>query len=151
MKIAVAFHVLGVVVWVGGMFFAYVVLRPAAALLLEPPQRLSLWQDTLRRFFRWVWLAVAIVLVSGLWMFVEMGGFTGVPLHVHGMLLLGLAMMAIFAQVFFGPFRRLSLHVVAADWKAAGAALGQIRQRVGLNLVLGLTTIVIATVGAAVL
>jgi uncharacterized membrane protein len=150
-KIAVAFHVLGVVVWVGGMFFAYVVLRPAAAHLLEPPQRLPLWQDTLRRFFNWVWLAVVLVLVSGLWMIVEMGGLKGVPLHVHGMLLLGLAMMAIFAQVFFGPFRRLSLHAAAEDWKAAGVALAEIRQRVGLNLVLGLTTILIATAGAAVL
>ena len=75
MKIALLFHVLEIVVWVGGMFFAYLALRPAAALLLEPPQRLALWQDTLRRFFNWVWLAIAFVLGSGLWMFFRMGGF----------------------------------------------------------------------------
>lgn len=150
MKIAVFFHVLGVVVWVGGMFFAYMALRPAAAQLLEPPQRLVLWQETLRRFFNWVWLAVAFVLASGLWMLFEMGGFAGAPVHVHAMLLLGLAMMAIFAQVFFAPFRHLSTNVAAKDWKGAGAALNQIRKRVGLNLVLGLLTITIATVGAAI-
>ena len=33
-------HVAGVVVWVGGMFFAYVCLRPRAASQLEPPPRL---------------------------------------------------------------------------------------------------------------
>lgn len=148
MKIAVFFHVLGVVVWVGGMFFAYMALRPAAAKLLEPPQRLLLWQDTLRLFFHWVWLAVALVLASGLWMFLEMGGFAGAPVYVYAMFLVGVVMMVIFAQVFFAPFRELSTSVTAKDWKAAGAALGRIRQRVGLNLVLGLLTIAIATVGA---
>lgn len=150
MKIAVFFHVLGVVVWVGGMFFAYLALRPAAALLLEPPQRLALWQDTLRRFFNWVWLASAFVLASGLWMFFRIGGFAGAPVYVHAMLVLGLAMMGIFVQVFFGPFQRLSAHVAAKDWKAAGTALNQIRQRVALNLALGLLTIMLATAVAAI-
>lgn len=151
MKIAVFFHLLGVVVWVGGMFFAYLALRPAAARLLEPPQRLALWQDTLRRFFNWVWLAVVLVLASGLWMLFQIGGLGGAPAHVYVMLLLGLVMMAIFVHVFFVPFRRLTTHVGAKDWKAAGAALNEIRQRVALNLVLGLLTIAIATVGAAIL
>ncbi|MFO1206710.1 MAG: CopD family protein [Burkholderiales bacterium] len=151
MKIALLFHVLGIVVWVGGMFFAYLALRPAAALLLEPPQRLALWQDTLRRFFNWVWLAIAFVLGSGLWMFFRMGGFTGAPMYVHAMLVLGLTMMGIFVHVFFGPFRRLTANVAAKEWKSAGAALNQIRVRVALNLALGLLTIAIATLLAALL
>jgi uncharacterized membrane protein len=150
-KIAVFFHLLGVVVWVGGMFFAYLALRPAAARLLEPPQRLALWQDTLRRFFNWVWLAVVLVLASGLWMLFQIAGLGGAPAYVHVMLLLGLVMMAIFVHVFFVPFRRLTTHVGAKDWKAAGTALNAIRQRVALNLVLGLLTIAIATMGAAIL
>jgi uncharacterized membrane protein len=150
-KIAVFFHVLGVVVWVGGMFFAYMALRPAAAQLLEPPQRLALWQETLRRFFNWVWLAVALVLASGLWMLLRMGGFAGVPAYVHIMLVLGLVRIAIFAHVFFAPFKRLTANVAAKDWKAAGAALNEIRKRVALNLALGLLTITVATAGAALL
>jgi uncharacterized membrane protein len=150
MKIAVFVHVLGVVVWVGGMFFAYMALRPAAAQLLEPPQRLPLWQETLRRFFNWVWLSVALVMASGLWMFFEMGGLAGAPFHVHAMFLCGLVMMAIFVQVFFYPFGHLTTHVGTRDWNAAGAALNQIRRRVGVNLVLGLLTITIATVGATI-
>ncbi|HEY6898714.1 MAG TPA: hypothetical protein VI279_15765, partial [Rhodocyclaceae bacterium] len=55
-------HVASVVVWVGGMFFAYMCLRPAAVELLEPPQRLRLWLGVFDRFFRWVWLAVALIL-----------------------------------------------------------------------------------------
>jgi uncharacterized membrane protein len=149
-KIAVLFHVLGVVIWVGGMFFAYMALRPAAAKLLEPPLRVSLWQDTLRRFFNWVWVAVVLVLASGIWMLFQMGGLSNAPGYVHTMLLIGIVMMAIFAHVFFAPFSRLSASVATKDWKTGGAALNQIRIQVALNLILGLITITVATVGAAI-
>ena len=147
MEIARWLHVLAVVVWVGGMFFAYVVLRPAAATLLEPPQRLPLWQATLKRFFVWVWIAVGLILGSGAWMIHVLGGFTSLGVHVHLMLGIGVAMMLIFAHVFFAPFARLTRSVQAQDWKAAGAALSQIRRLVGLNLLLGLITISVATIG----
>jgi len=147
MEIARWLHVLAVVVWVGGMFFAYVVLRPAAATLLEPPQRLPLWQATLKRFFVWVWIAVGLILGSGAWMIHVLGGFTSLGGHVHLMLGIGVAMMLIFAHVFFAPFARLTRSVEAQDWKAAGAALSQIRRLVGLNLLLGLITISVATIG----
>jgi uncharacterized membrane protein len=39
----VAIHLLAAVFWVGGMAFAYMVLRPAAA-AFAPPERLPLWQ-----------------------------------------------------------------------------------------------------------
>lgn len=146
MDIARWLHVLGVTVWVGGMFFAFMALRPAAAQVLEPPQRLPLWSQTLGRFFRWVWLAVALILVSGLAMMAWLGG-AGAPLYTWVMLLIGIGMMLIFAHVYFAAFRRLERAVAAGDWKAGGAALGQIRKLVGLNLVLGLVTITVATAG----
>lgn len=146
MDIARWLHLLGVAVWVGGMFFAYMALRPAAVAVLEPPLRLPLWHQALNRFFRWVWLAVALILGSGLHMIAVLGG-QGAPGYAWVMLAIGVAMMLIFAHVFFAPYRRLGRAVAAADWKAGGAALGQIRKLVGLNLVLGLITITVATVG----
>jgi uncharacterized membrane protein len=145
--IARMLHVLGAVVWVGGMFFAYMALRPAAGALLEPPQRLPLWQETFRRFFFWVWLSVAALLASGLWMVWLVGGFGAVGLYVHAMLAVGVAMMLIFGHVYFSPYRRLTRHVQEKSWKAAGEALGQIRKLVALNLTLGLLTIALATAG----
>ena len=44
-------HVLSAVVWVGGMFFALLVLRPAVG-PLEPAVRLALWRRVFARFFR---------------------------------------------------------------------------------------------------
>lgn len=143
-------HVMGVVVWVGGMFFAYMALRPAAAQLLTPAQRLPLWHRTLARFFQWVWLAVGLILASGLQMTGAMG-WQDAPLHAKLMLILGVIMMIVFAHVFFAPFSRLGRAVAAADWAAGGLALGQIRRMVGINLVLGLVTVTVATVGRVVL
>ncbi|KAG1694742.1 Bifunctional purine biosynthesis protein PurH [Nymphon striatum] len=51
MSIALSLHVLAVVIWVGGMFFAHQALRPAAVSTLEPPLRLQLWVATFKRFF----------------------------------------------------------------------------------------------------
>ena len=48
---ALALHILGAVVWVGGMFVIYVCLRPALAALESPPQRLALMRAMLQKFF----------------------------------------------------------------------------------------------------
>lgn len=140
-------HVVSVVVWVGGMFFAYAALRPATAQLLEPPPRLKLWENTFRRFFLWVWIAVALILGSGIGMILLMGGFGRVPVYLLVMSVLGVVMMLIFAYVFFSSYGRLKQGVSSEDWKSAGAALAQIRALVGANLILGLITVATATLG----
>jgi uncharacterized membrane protein len=139
-------HIASVTLWMGGMFFAYVCLRPSAAELLEPPLRLPLWQRVFARFFVWVWAAVILIPVSGLSMIARVG-FAAAPLNWHLMLLSGLAMIAIYLYVFFGPYPALKHAVAAADWKAGGAALNRIRQAVGINLLLGILTIAFATLG----
>jgi len=147
-KFAILLHLLGIVVWVGGMFFAYMALRPAAAKLLEPPQRLTLWAGAFGRFFPWVWASVAAILISGLYM---MTGYATVPIYIYGMLSVGIVMMMIFAHVFFAPYGKLKRYVASRDWKAAGAALAQIRFLVGLNLSLGLLNVALAVVGEMLL
>lgn len=148
MSIAIMLHVLAVVVWVGGMFFAYMALRPVAASLLEPPQRLPLWDGVFAKFFPWVWLAIALILASGYWMLLgPFGGFAQAPLYVHVMNGLGLVMMAIFLHVYFAPYQRLRKAVAAQNWQEGGKNLAQIRVLVGINTLLGLLTISIATAG----
>ena len=61
---ALIVHILSAVVWVGGMFFAHQVLRPAAA-MLETGPRLELWSNVLSRFFAWVIAAIILLLASG--------------------------------------------------------------------------------------
>ena len=148
MALAVTLHLLAVLIWVGGMFFAYMALRPAAAQLLEPPQRLPLWVGVFGRFFPWVWGAIAVILASGYWMlFARFGGFATAPLYAHAMQGLGIAMMLIFLHVFFAPYGRLKRAVAAKDFPSAAKALAQIRVLVALNLSLGLATSAIAAAG----
>ena len=148
MILAITMHLLSAVVWVGGMFFAYMVLRPVTAVLLEPPVRLTVWVNVFKRFFPWVWAAVIVLLGTGLWMvIIEFGGPGKVGMHIHIMLVLGIAMMAIFMHVYFGPFRRLQRAVAESNWPAGGKNLNQIRLLVATNLVLGLVVVVIAAGG----
>lgn len=146
--IALTLHVLSAVVWVGGMFFAYMALRPAAAQMLDPPHRLPLWSATFGRFFPWVWVAVVILLVTGYWMiFGVFGGMGTAPLYVQIMQGLGIVMMLIYMHVFYAPYRRLKQTVAAQDFQEAGQRLGQIRKLIGLNLTIGLVLVAIAVSG----
>jgi len=143
--LAISLHVLAAVIWVGGMFFAYMALRPAA-LKLEPPHRLMLWSETFERFFPWVWGSVVILPFTGYWMIFSMfGGFDSTPLYALIMQYIGIAMIAIFLHVFFAPYRRLRRFVAEEDFAAAGKQLAQIRKLIALNLSLGLITVLLAS------
>jgi len=138
MKLLYLLHVLSTVVWVGGMFFAYLCLRPVAAAQLEPPQRLALWNGVFGRFFPWVWASVILLIATGHGIIEQMGGIAGLPVHIHVMAGLGYAMAAIFVYLYFVLYPRLRRAVADQDWKAGGAALNRIRILVGTNLTLGL-------------
>ena len=144
MTVLLFLHVLGVVVWVGGMFLAYVAVRPAIIQVLEPPQRLALWEGIFRRFFPWVWAAVILILGSG---FAMQGKMGRAPLNLHLMLAIGVAMALVFLHIYFAPFARLKRAVAAQDWQAGAPALAQIRRLVGVNLALGLINVAVAMLG----
>ena len=148
MAFALALHLIAAVVWVGGMIFAHAMLRPVAASQLEPAQRLTLWVGVFRRFFPAVFVSIATLLATGYWMVLSFyGGFDAVGMHVHLMIWIGYLMMLIFLHVFFAPFRRLKQAVAAEDWSAGGKRLAQIRMLVGINIIIGLLVIAIASGG----
>ncbi|MCC7328864.1 MAG: CopD family protein [Gammaproteobacteria bacterium] len=136
-------HLLGAMAWVGGMFFAYFCLRPSAAEVLAPPERLPLWLATLGRFLRYMSLAVVAVVATGLGMMLATG-FKYAPMGWHIMFLLGLVMAVVYAYVHLGLLPRLRRHCEARAWPAAAQALNAIRRMVALNLALGVATVIAA-------
>lgn len=146
MNFAPLLHVLSIVVWVGGMFFAYMALRPVAASVLEPPLRLTLWAGVFGKFFPWVWASVALILLTGLYMLMKLSG-ASIPHYALAMLVLGVVMMLLFTHVFFAPYKKLKRAVSEQNWKVGGAALAQIRLLIGINLSIGLLTIAVVFVG----
>lgn len=148
MSLAIVLHLLAVIIWVGGMFFAHQVLRPVAVAQFEPPQRLTLWVGVFKRFFMWVWASVILLPLTGYWMiFSVFGGMGNVGLYVHAMNGIGMVMIALYVYVYFIPYRRLKNAVVGQDWPTGGANLNIIRRIVGINLLLGLLTSAIAAGG----
>ena len=133
-------HLISVTIWVGGMFFAYFCLRPAAAQLLNPPQRLPLWVATFSRFFKLTAAAVAIVLATGLMMLMQVG-MKFAPVGWHIMLSIGLLMAVIFVYVYAVLYPKLCSQCNTALWPAAAITLNSIRKLVGFNLVLSVITI----------
>lgn len=148
MSILIALHILAAVVWVGGMFFAYVILRPTTAQLLNLSTRLDLWRGVFQRFFVWVWLAIVVLPITGFWMiFGYLGGMAGVGWPVHVMLTLGIIMILLYLHLFFAPYKRLRRTVDAGDHETGSHSLNQIRMIVGINLILGLIVTAVATGG----
>ncbi len=140
-------HLLGATVWVGGMFAAYVCLRPAAG-GLDAPQRLTLWRRFFAKFFIWVWVSILLILISGYWMLATtFGGFAGAPLYINLMQTLGLLMVALFVALFHGPWLKFKRAVDAQDFPAAGIQLNRIRQVIMLNMPLGLLVVAIGGTG----
>ena len=142
-------HLLAAVIWVGGMFFAHMILRPSAVEKLEPPNRLPLWVAVFGRFFFWVWIAIITILVTGYWMIFDVfGGLLQLKAwHVQTMHIIGLIMTAIFMVIFFGPYQELKKAVAGGQFPVGGELMNKIRQLVTTNLVLGLVTIIIASGG----
>ena len=146
MSIAIAAHLLGALVWVGGMFFAHMVLRPTVNELLEPPQRLPLMLQVFNRFFPWVWLSIVAILLSGNWVFFSVLA-SRAPLNVHLMMGLGWIMSFLFMYIWFVPYRKMGKAVSELDWPVAAANLATIRRIILTNLILGLITSILATAG----
>jgi uncharacterized membrane protein len=142
-SLALILHVWSAIVWVGGMFFALLVLRPAAG-PLDPPARLALWRRVFGGFFSWVFVTVALLLISGFTLF--LGGYAVGP-HVDAMMALGIIMMLIFFHLYFAPWKRFRAALDAGNNAAAAAQLNQIRILVIVNLILGLLTAAIGSSG----
>jgi uncharacterized membrane protein len=147
-SIALMLHLLAAVIWVGGMFFAWMVLRPVAASQFEPPQRLTMWRNVFSRFFPWVWAAVVILPLTGLWIAFDLFGGIGSspPARAHHAAD-RVIMILIWLHLFFAPWRRLRIAVENTDWAAGGKALATIRRLVGVNLILGLVLLAAVSSG----
>jgi uncharacterized membrane protein len=137
-----AVHLLSAVLWVGGMFYAVVVLRPALDTLDATP-RLQMHMLTLKRFFRVVWVVMPAMLLTGWAMvFAVWGGFAALPWSINVMQTLALLMALIFLYIFFSPWQRLRRAI-----RPGPELLPRIRQLVTLNLGLGVVTIVVGALG----
>jgi uncharacterized membrane protein len=145
-RVLVLLHLLAVIVWIGGMFFAQVCLRPVAAAQLPPPQRLPLLAAVLGRFFAVLGWAVVLLWGSGLIRLAQAG--TPIPGSWYAMIGIATVMTIILGLIVFRLHHRMVVAVTGQDWQAAGAALNSIRKLVLINLVLGFVNVAVAVFGS---
>lgn len=129
-------HLAAAIFWMGGMAFMVLAMRPSMAEQLAPPQRLPLMAAVLTRFFAVVAASIAVLLLTGIAMLLEVG-MAKAPPGWHVMLGLGVVMMLVFGHIFFSPYRKLKRAVASADWAEGGARAAQITLLVKINLGLG--------------
>ena len=148
-----AFHIFGVVVWVGGMAFMLFCLRPAAR-VLEPPARVTLMHAALKRFMTVAAIAIAVIFVCGAamvgiaWSAAARAGLAfNMPLDWYTMIAVFFVMLAVFIHIRSVLFRRLGDAVQASRWPDGAAALSAIRWEVSVNLVLGAFVIFFVRLG----
>jgi len=146
--IALAFHLLSAIIWVGGMFYAYMILRPVAASMLEPPLRLKLWSEIFKKFFAWVWAIIIVIPTTGYYMiFANWDGFANLTIDIHIMHGIGILMILLYLHLFFAPYRRMNQALADNDIQEAAIRLAQIRVIVMINMLLGLTVATVASAG----
>lgn len=147
MSIAIALHALAAVIWVGGMFFAYFCLRPAIG-VFEPPVRMRALRGILQHFFTWVAASVIVLLATGYWaVFVNYGGFAGLPRHVNVMQATGWVMILLFGHLYFAVWPKMRRAVDSEDWPEAMKRHNTIRRIIEINLALGILTVWVAAGG----
>ena len=143
--LAYSLHVLAALIWVGGMFFAWMILRPAAIAALEGPARLKLWVEVFQRFFVWVWVAVVILPISGVGLLqMRFNGFETAPRYVQIMMGLYIVMVALFIRIQSLQLPELRKAEETQAWAEGAAVMGRIRRLVGCNLLVGLALVAIA-------
>ncbi len=148
-----AFHLLAVIVWIGGMAFMLFCLRPAAR-VLDPPARVTLMHAAMKRFIAVAAIAIAVLFVCGAamvgvaWSEARRAGLAfNMPLDWYTMIAVFFVMLAVFIHIRSVLFRRLEAAVSAGRWADGADALGAIRWEVSLNLVLGTFVIFFVRLG----
>ena len=143
--LAQGLHAVAATLWIGGIFFAFIALRPAAQEVLQPRERLHLWRVAYGKFFRLVWLLITILIATGYYqLFFRFAGFANSQPYLHLMHTIGLIMVVIFCYLYFSLYFSLCRLVDTEDISAAADTLKKMRPVMATNLFLG---IVITAVG----
>lgn len=137
-------HLACAIVWMGGMAFMLLALRPATLITMEAQPRARLMVAVMQRFFLLVCVAIGGLLATGGHLYTStfraskaVMGAGVVPLGWNLMVGLGVLMFLIFGHIYFAGFQKFKRAVAGADWPVAAKAGAQIHALVVTNFCLG--------------
>jgi uncharacterized membrane protein len=145
-RIWLLLHLIGSIVWLGGMFTMLFAVRPAVIQSLKEPRvRLEFLESATGRFLRVVWVVMPLTLLSGFAMMIA-AGIKNMPPGVHAMTTIGLIMSIVFLVVWFGPYKRFQSELAKGNVANAGNAHESLRKLVLTNLALGILAVILVVV-----
>jgi putative copper export protein len=105
-------HYLATVMWIGGMAFNLLVLRPSM-IVIDQNQRPVLGTTVLKRFIIFAWLSIVLLILTGISIAVRRGAFEDIFSTTYGIVLLSkhfvtLIMVLIVAWISFVLSAKLS-------------------------------------------
>ena len=137
-------HLVAGIVWMGGMAFMLLALRPAAIAMLQLPERTMLMGAVYRRFFPLVIVSIVVLFATGTNLYTTTframkaaSGQGSVPTGWNIMLVLGLLMMLIFGHIFFSGYGKFKRALAVQGWPTASQAAAQIHTLMMVNFLLG--------------
>lgn len=75
-KLALFFHIISAIFWVGGMLFLVLVIAPYLKTLSDPKEKSKIYQTVGTQYRFWGWVAIITLLVTGP---VMLSTFYGIP------------------------------------------------------------------------
>lgn len=132
-------HLLSAIVWLGGMFFVLLCLRPALP-ELSPPTRAPLMVSVLARFFNYVGAAIVLIWLSGIMLLAPVG-LKNIPVGWQAMIGAAAIMTVLFLVIRLMLFPAAQRAVKEGNMPGAGSGLNAIRWLVLANLLLGFLAI----------
>ena len=147
-KLWIFLHLVGVIVWIGGMFFMLHCLRPGLA-ALDGPQRPKLMLAVQDKFFKMVTVSLVLIWGSGLSMLYTAisNGLRPWPVGWHIMISLAVLMTGLFFYIRFSLFAQAKRAFEADKPGELGPTMEKIRKLVMVNMVLGFVVIAAAIFG----
>ncbi|MDR2015715.1 MAG: CopD family protein [Azoarcus sp.] len=141
--LALFLHLTGVTLWIGGMVFIRVCL-------VSPALTTARWAEALEKFFSLSWISIVLIVISGSFMLVWIG-HAHVPRAWLLMAFLGAVMIAVYASLWFAPWKELRAALARGGLAQAQAqaAVRRINKRLDITLALSALTATAATLGLA--
>ena len=147
-KLWMFLHLIGVVAWIGGMFFMLFSLRPALN-VLEGPQKVKLMLAVQGRFFNWVFVALGLLWLSGVAMMgaAISNGMSPLPIGWHVMAALAAFMTLVFLFIRYVLFPKAHKCLIAQETEELARVMEEIRVSVLVNLGIGVVVMAAAVFG----
>ena len=132
----VLIHLAAAILWMGGMGFMLLALRPAV-LTLDGPVRAGLMLTVWRRFFTVVGASITVLLLTGAHLYVKAMQVGAATPGKHLMTGIGMLMVLLFGHMVFVSYRKYARALAASDTATAQRAAASIHKLVLINFCLG--------------